>query len=567
MKKVGIYLRVSTEEQARIQDGSLVSQRQRAIEYIEGQNRRDDSWGRLIEVYADEGKSAKDMNRPEFQRLLNDIRSGQIDLILSTELSRLSRSIQDFCELWALFKKHGVSLVTLREQFDTTTASGEMMIFNLINFAQYERKQTAERISANWMSRAKRGLWNGGSIPFGFDRNPAKKSELLPHATESLQVKEIFDLFLEVGSVRKTCLELTKRGIFSKRYTNKHGVEKGARQITLPSLQRILTNRAYIGIREIGVKDKKLELVPASWKPLISVELFTQVQERLALNKNKYKPDEWKRHSFPLTELLFCGECGKHLGGKSGTSKTKDKHFYYGHPRQLNSDGVTHLKRCRLENVRAEKIEDVLLKSLKSIITDEKLLDHWLDIYTKGTETNRPAVLGKIKSMETDIQTLTRRNENLIERLSELPKEISADGIYKQIQTNAEKVKELTSTLESLKSQDLKLATQTVNREGLLFKIKRTIQNLEKTPEEQRRGVYSNLIKFAELHPTKIRLGVYAPTEPSGKSQTLEMKKAAGEFPAAVSNLGNVSNREGSCTVTFGAQDKTRTCTSCDSRP
>jgi site-specific DNA recombinase len=406
-------------------------------------------------MYSDD-KSAKDMNRPEFQRLLNDVRSGRINLILATELSRLSRSIQDFCELWTLFKKHGVSLITLREQFDTTTASGEMMVFNLINFAQYERKQTAERISANWMSRAKRGLWNGGSIPFGFDRNPIKKAELLPHPTESKQVKEIFELFLEMGSVRKTCLELTKRGIFTKKFTNKHGIEKGAKQITVMSLQRILSNRSYIGIREIGVsRGKTLELVPASWQPLLSVELFNQVQERLKLNKNKYKPDEWKNHSFPLTETLVCGECGKNLGGKSGTSRNKEKHFYYGHPRQLHSDGVTHLKRCRVETVRAEKIEDIILKSLKSITSDEKILDHWLEIYAKGTESALPAIQGKLKSIETNILTHERRNENLVVRLSELPKEVPADEIYKQIQTNAEKMKELRSTLESLTIRSL----------------------------------------------------------------------------------------------------------------
>ena len=129
--------RVSTEEQAKLQDGSLVSQRQRSIDYIDGQNRKSPGWGELVEVYCDEGLSAKDMKRPEFKRLLNDIKLGRIDLVLATELSRLSRSIQDFCEIWALFKQHSVGLVTLREQFDTTIASGEMMIFNLINFAHY----------------------------------------------------------------------------------------------------------------------------------------------------------------------------------------------------------------------------------------------------------------------------------------------------------------------------------------------------------------------------------------------------------------------------------------------
>ncbi len=125
------------------------------------------------------------------------------------------------------------------------------------------------------------------------------------------------------------------------------------------SLQRILTNRAYIGIREIGVKKGDIEVVKASWPAIIDLELFIRAQERLKLNRNKYKPAEWKTYPFPLTEILVCGECGKHLGGKSGHGNN-GKHYYYGHPRQLNSDGVTHLKRCQLENIRAPRIEYIL---------------------------------------------------------------------------------------------------------------------------------------------------------------------------------------------------------------
>src|SRR5438128_583725 len=121
MNCVGIYLRVSTEEQARIVDGSLVSQKSRLDEYVTGQNRREAGWGTIIDVYCDEAKSGKNLNRPEFQRLLEDVRLGRINLVLATELSRLSRSIRDFCELWDLFKKHDAKVITLREQFDTTT--------------------------------------------------------------------------------------------------------------------------------------------------------------------------------------------------------------------------------------------------------------------------------------------------------------------------------------------------------------------------------------------------------------------------------------------------------------
>jgi len=88
------------------------------------------------------------------------------------------------------------------------------MVFNLINFAQFERKQTAERISANWLSRAKRGLWNGGSMPLGYDRNPKNPGELIVNPTEAKQVQEIFARFLQVGSVRATAGLFLKKGYF-----------------------------------------------------------------------------------------------------------------------------------------------------------------------------------------------------------------------------------------------------------------------------------------------------------------------------------------------------------------
>lgn len=546
-KKIGIYLRVSTEEQARIQDGSLVSQRQRLLDYVEAQNRIHGAWGEVVDVYCDEGKSGKDMNRPEFKRLLSDVKTGRVNLILATELSRLSRSIRDFCELWELFKKHQTSFITLREQFDTTTAAGELMVFNLINFSQFERKQTAERIAANFESRAKRGLWNGGNIPFGFDKNPANPAELLPHPAESKQIKDIFELFLEMGSVRKTCLELTKRGIFGKSMINKHGVKKGARQITVATLQKMLSNVAYVGLRAYGKNGKRnVEVVKAAWKPLIEDRLFEQVQARLQANKNKYKPSEWKRYEYPMTELVVCGECGKKLGGQSATSRNGEKHYYYAHARQLHSDGIMHAKRCRLERVKVTRIENLVIDSLKKLSTDDALLDHWFKIYAERTHADLPGLTGRVKNLEKELAALTNRNQNLVERLSELPKGVPADAIYAQIKSNSEKSEELARGLEKLKVDERQATSMVIDRDGLLFRVRRALRNLESMPPEQQRTVYAQVIQFAELHPTKVKLGVYAPT------QSLEMKKAAGENPAALSNLAYEPHVAGSSTVLSG---------------
>ena len=90
-------------------------------------------------------------------------------MVMVTELSRLSRSIKDFSELWEFMQSQGCQFLSLRENFDTSTASGEMMLFSLANFPQYERRQTSERVAANFEARAKRGLWNGGVLPIGYE--------------------------------------------------------------------------------------------------------------------------------------------------------------------------------------------------------------------------------------------------------------------------------------------------------------------------------------------------------------------------------------------------------------
>ncbi|MFN8792166.1 MAG: recombinase family protein [Bdellovibrionales bacterium] len=543
MKRIAFYIRVSTEEQARVQDGSLVSQRRRLEEYVAGQNRRDSNWGQVVEVYVDEGRSAKDMNRPAFQRLLADVRLGKVNLVLSSELSRMSRSIRDFCEIWDLFKRHNANFITLREQFDTTTAAGEMMVFNLINFAQFERKQTAERITANFKSRAERGLWNGGALPLGFDRNPKAPGELLVNKAEAKTVQKIYDLFLKIGSVRRTCLELTKNGITAKRFTNKHGEERGGGHFTITALQHVLTNKAYVGLREIGKSRGETKVVKAAWPAIIDLETFDKVQERLQLNKHKYKPAEWKSYPFPLTEILVCGECGKHLGGKSGHGRN-GKHFYYGHSRRLNSDGIRHLKRCKLETVRAPKIEEMIIKSLKKVFDDPALLKTWLDIYAEKNSNELPALEGRLRAIEKDIATHQRRINNLTARLADLPPEVSADPIYKQIQDFTLKTTELEQLKADLSVQTRSLNTGVIDRSELLFRIKRTINALERVPAEDRRPIYSNLIKFAELHPTKIRLGVYVPTVPAAHA-------------AAASAGPKFQNVAGSCNERIGSEGRT----------
>lgn len=562
MKRVGIYIRVSTEEQARIQDGSLVSQKNRLLEYIDFQNKRESNWGTLVDIYCDEGKSAKNMKgRPEFLRMLTDVKTGRIDLIVATELSRLNRNIKDFCDVWDLLKEHKASFVTLRENFDTTTASGEMMVFNLINYAQYERKQTSERISANWLSRSKRGLWNGGTIPLGYDRNPKNKAELVVNVDEAKVVKKIFDTFIEQETVRQTQKALTELGIHNKKYTNKHGIEKGGKPFSVDTLQSLLTNKAYIGVKEFKHKDGRLEEIKAVWPAIIDKETFQKVQVRLSKNKNRYKPDSWKVYPFPLTELVQCGECGKSLGGKSGTGR-KEKHHYYGHAQIKNPFTKENTHQCQVKNVRAPRLEEIVTRSLRSLLNDPSLIETWIEIYKSKTSSELPEVHNRAKQLDQEIQTTSKRINNLVQRVAELPPEVPVDAFYEQIKQMTAKLNDLKLAKEKLKTKEMDIKGQDIDQEGLKAKIERTLKNLEDAPKEKQRLIFTNLVKFIEIHPMKIKIGMYAPAKeqmkatgtygtPSPETETQNLMKKEGKL------LPFSLNRVGSSTVGNGAQERT----------
>jgi len=562
MKNIGIYIRVSTEEQARIQDGSLVSQKNRILEYVEHQNRVNKNWGQVVDFYIEEGRSAKNMNRPEFKRLLSDVQGGRVNLIVATELSRLSRNIRDFCEVWDLLKKHNCNFITLREQFDTTSAAGEMMVFNLINFAQYERKQTAERISANWAYRAKRGLFNGGTIPLGYDRNPQNKGELIVNDEESVLVKKIFETFLTEGSVRKSQNKITGQGIYNKKYTNKHGLAKGGNPFTVDTLQSLLTNKIYIAKREAKDSNGKATMIQATWKPIIDELMFNQVQERLTKNKNKYKPDEWKNHSFALTELVQCSECGKSMGGKSGHGR-KEKHFYYGHQQIKNPFVKAETKDCQIKNVRALRLEDLILKSLKQLLNEQGLIEKWIEIYKSKTTNELPEIQQRQKQLDMDIQTTSKKITNLVQRVAELPSDVPADQFYEQIKQMNQKLIELKSSKEKLGSQSYELMKYAIDEQALKEKIKRTIDNLDQVTGDKQRPILSNLIKFIEIHPTKIKLGLFAPTEQMKATGTDGSPSSSNQNSNFSDSFGKIlpfspNQRMGSSTVGNGAATRIR---------
>lgn len=202
--KIGVYSRVSTEEQAKVIAGSIQCQVQRCNQFVSAKNQVYQQWGHIISDYCDEGCSAKDTKRPAYQALLQDVRNKKVNLVLISDLSRLSRNIADFSRFIEELQKHGASLLSIKEQFDSSTPLGE---------------------------------FSGGQRIFGYRK---EKASVIVDKEETQIVQKIFQEYI----ISRGCHETTIR------------IQRQYPEINFsPHLvRRILQNVAYLGIKEVNKK-------------------------------------------------------------------------------------------------------------------------------------------------------------------------------------------------------------------------------------------------------------------------------------------------------------------------
>jgi site-specific DNA recombinase len=454
--KIGIYARVSTEEQAQVADGSIDSQQHRIRAFIDIKLHQDKDWGTVIETYIDDGYSAGSTNRPAYQRMIRDMKAGKINLILVADLSRLSRNISDFSQLYNEFGKYKASFLSIKEQFDTSTPVGEMMVFNMINLAQFERKQTAERISMNFHSRAMRGLANGGQPLLGYDTDPLNKGKRIVNEVEADLVKRIFEMYNEGQSLSSIADQLTKENIRRKEghSMNLRHIKEG--RWTIDSIQNLLKNHAYIGIRVVNAKNKdedpsrlkayqQYHLVPASWSAIIDEKLFSKVQKRLeeAHASERKRHHNGDRRPFLISGIIKCGHCGRALSGQSAHGNTTI-HRYYGH-KQLIGEKVT----CPIKRFPANEIEEAVIQHLDRVLEEQGYLDKINDNIQKGYGASRSTIKMKKDSLVKAVQKIDGEIESIF-RLVTTMKEGSAGAglIQDKLQKLAEKKESLEQELE-----------------------------------------------------------------------------------------------------------------------
>ena len=387
-------------------------------ESIEGQIRECTAYAEkngitIVKHYIDRAISAKTDNRPEFQQMIKDSDKKLFDIVLVWKLDRFARNRYDSARYKTQLKKNGVKLMSATEII-SEGPEGIILESVLEGYAEYYSADLAEKVVRGQTENILKGRCNGGRGTFGYTLDSERKFHIDP--LTSPFVLESFKKYNE-GSTMKEIRD----------WLNENGIKNpvgGA--FTYNSVEHMLKNRRYIG--ELKFRDV---VVPDAIPPIIPLELFEDVQEKIA--KNKKAPARRKAEDdYRLTTKLFCGYCGALMFGESGTSRTGEVHRYY-----KCATAKKH-KGCKKKTVRKQWLEDLVVNETMKLVEDDASMNAIiakvmelqnqestdLPIYEKQLKETEVGITNMLNAIQMGI--LTSSTKERLEALEEQRKELQA---------------------------------------------------------------------------------------------------------------------------------------------
>jgi site-specific DNA recombinase len=350
--RCAIYTRKSTEEGLDQDFNSLDAQRESAEAFIRSQSA--EGWICLPQRYDDGGYTGGNMDRPALKRLLADIEAGHVDILLAYKVDRLSRSLLDFARIMAILDGHGVSFVSVTQQFNSTSSMGRLTLNILLSFAQFEREIISERTRDKMAATRRKGKWSGGTPVLGYDVEPGRK-RLVVNDGEADRVRAIFGLYLQLRALLPVVRELDRRGWRGKAWTTRKGQCRGGRVITKTRLQEMLTNPLYTGrVRYQG------ELFAGEQPALINTETWQRVQDLLAENRGAARRHKANHPHALLAGLVRCRPCGCAMTPARVVKRGGRRYAYYVCTRAQTRGWDT----CPSKSVPAAALERFVLQQL-----------------------------------------------------------------------------------------------------------------------------------------------------------------------------------------------------------
>lgn len=435
---IAIYARQSIEKKDSV---SIEAQIEKCKTFCGEQN---------YKIYKDVGYSGKNINRPQFSKLIEDIKSGIIKKVISYRLDRISRSIADFSQLLIMFDKYNVKFISATENFDTDSPMGRAMINIVMTFAQLERETIVERVTDNYYFRANNGYWAGGYAPYGYKikhiiGQDGKRHSVLEENTEQSKiVKDIYDMYINKNmSMRKIAQQLNLDKIPTLKNNGNWGINAVGAILSRP-IYTEATTKIYDYYNKLGShitnnvdffdgsmtanlygKTKKNVKVKAirnydemflsliNCKPLISNEDWFKAQEIKGTRKYMPARSNTSKISF-LCGLVKCGKCGSNMVTQ-GCKNSYGIQYYYLICSTKRNLGANI---CNNKMIDVSKLEDAVLTDMKEYFNSSNIKQK-INKYLNNNKQKNFELLAQKEKLENEIIGIDIQINNLIDSIAE----------------------------------------------------------------------------------------------------------------------------------------------------
>ena len=433
VKKVcGLYMRVSTEDQAR-EGFSLPEQKERLEAYCKFK-------GFVIkDYYTDAGISAKTGNyRPEFERLKEDIKSKKINTIIALKQDRITRSIFDWEELMKFLEENDAYLDCVNDDINTTNANGKMVSRILMSVSQQEIERTSERTKVGLAGAIKQGHIPH-QAPLGYKHE--NKKLVIDHLTKDVVIR-IFELYHKGMSYQKISTLFNKEQVLGK--TNWRD----------SSIVAILENEIYKGDFVHGKRTKHPTYYENVVEPIVSKEMWEECQVQKKKNSKSYQ----RTLTYLFLQKLRCPKCNRILGGKATQKKNGNIYYYY------------YCHDCKI-NFKESLVEEYFNDFVNELVEYDSVVNQFF----------LPMIKQKFDEPQEELKKDINKQKDKLERI----KRAYINGVFSLEEYNDER-KLVESALEKLQNElDEATSCETLNFTPQDILLKRDIDYINKVKLEK----------------------------------------------------------------------------------
>ena len=391
---VAIYTRVSTLHQVGGRFDSCESQAAICRDYI--RKRAHEGWTEFS-CHTDAAYSGGSMNRPGLQALMRQIEAGEVKVVLIFKFERMLRNTDEWAPFRSFLARHGCRLVSTTEDLSEETPSGRLKNNMLVSVAEYERLTTAEKVRAKLAELAKRGIWNCGLVPFGYDYDAAAKL-LSPNSQEAAIVKRIYAEAARLRSLTDIANRLTEEGIRTRQriFKRRDGrrVTVGGKAIKSDWLRHLIKNPIYSGRVRL-----KGHAYSGQHEAIVSAETWEQANAAVAnaLRPARCRVQARDKNCHLLKGLVVCAHCGRAMipnaSGKRDAAGKLYRYYTYGQAHQEGSP-------CPVRHVSADLLELTTVRFIGALLRHPEIVTETLEVANGRRRGDRKQAGTRVKEID-----------------------------------------------------------------------------------------------------------------------------------------------------------------------